>query len=79
MTNQKEILKEEQELRQFATRSIQAIQDIKKGDILEEGKNFEILRPGNRKRGMEARFLTSVNGKKSNEDIQKGDGICSIE
>jgi len=78
-SGKKEILKEEQELRQFATRSIQAIQDIKKRDILEEGVNFEILRPGNRKRGLEARFLTLVNGKKSKEDVQKGDGICFIE
>ena len=33
-SGKKEVLKEEQELRQFASRSIQAIQDIKKGDIL---------------------------------------------
>ena len=78
-SGKKEILEEEKELRQFATRSIQAIQDIKKGDVLEEGRNFEILRPGNRTRGIEPRFLTSINGKKSKEDIKKGDGICSVE
>jgi len=78
-SGKKEILEEEKELRQFATRSIQAIQDIKKEDVLEEGRNFEILRPGNRTRGIEPRFLTSVNGKKSKEDVKKGDGICSVE
>ena len=78
-SGKKQILAEEQELRQFATRSIQAIQDIKKGDILQEGINFEILRSGNKKRGIEPRFLMSVNGKKSKEDVPKGDGICHVE
>ncbi len=78
-SGKKEILEEELEIRQFATRSIQAIKDIKKGEILEESKNFEVLRPGNRKRGMEARFLTSVIGKNSKEDVKKGNGICFVE
>jgi len=75
----KEILEEEFELRKFATRSIQAIKDVKKGEILEEGINFEILRPGNRARGMEARFLDKIQGKKTKNDIKKGDGITEFE
>src|SRR6267143_164184 len=71
----KEILKEELELRRFATRSIQAIRDISKGEILQEGVNFEILRPGNRIRGIEPRFLATVNGKKAVREIKRGDGI----
>ena len=74
----KEILEDEKELRQFATRSIQAIQDIEKNDILIEGKNFDILRPGNRIRGIEPRFLTSVSGKKSTKFIQNGEGITDF-
>ncbi|MDE1818801.1 MAG: N-acetylneuraminate synthase family protein [Thaumarchaeota archaeon] len=75
----KEILKEEFELRRFATRSIQAIKDISKGEILQEGINFEILRPGNRIRGVEPRFLDIVNGKKAIKEIKRGDGITEYE
>lgn len=77
-SGKKEVLEEEQELRQFASRSIQAIQDIKKGDILEEGVNFEILRPGSRIRGIDSRFLFSINNKKSKIDVMKGDGITEF-
>ncbi len=75
----KEILKEELELRRFATRSIQAIRDISKGEILQEGVNFEILRPGNRIRGIEPRFLATVNGKKAVREVKRGDGITEYE
>lgn len=75
----KVVLDEEQELRKFATRSIQAIKNISKGEILSEGKNFDILRPGNRSRGVEARFLSSVEGKKAKKDIALGDGVMDLE
>jgi len=78
-TGQKEILEVEKELRQFATRSIQATTNISKGDILHEGINFDILRPGNRVRGLEPRFLDTVNGKKATKAINKGDGITEFE
>lgn len=75
----KSIIPEEEELRNFATRRIQSITDISKGDILKEGVNFEILRPGNRLSGLEARFLEDVEGKKATKDIQSGDGILDFE
>jgi len=75
----KEILDDEKELRQFATRSIQAIENISEGDILHEGENFDILRPGNRIRGLEARFLDTVNGKKATKEVNKGDGVTEFE
>lgn len=78
-TGNKIVLDEEQELRKFATRSIQAIKNISRGEILQEGKNFEILRPGNRLRGIEARFLNSVEGKRAKKDIALGDGIEDFE
>lgn len=78
-SGQKEILKDELELRKFATRSIQAITDISKGEILREGINFEILRSGNRIRGLEARFLELINGKKAIKKIERGDGITEFE
>lgn len=74
-SGQKEILKIEDELRRFATRSIQATKPIKKGDVLREGENFDILRPGEKVRGLEARFLEKIEGKKAVKDIQAGEGI----
>lgn len=75
----KEILKEELELRLFATRSIQAIKNISKGEVLREGYNFDILRPGSRSRGMEAKLLNEVNGKRAKKDIKSGEGITEYE
>jgi sialic acid synthase SpsE len=49
----------------FATRSIQANKDISKGEVLREGYNFEVLRPGNRIRGLDAHFLNKVRGKRA--------------
>jgi len=71
----KDILEVEKELSQFARRSIQAISKIQKGDEFVEGVNFEILRPGKKSRGIEPRFLNSLNGKKAKTDIDVGEGI----
>lgn len=78
-TGEKKILEEELELRRFATRSLQAIKNIKKGEILKEGHNFDVLRPGNRTRGIEARFVLEVNGKKASRDYKVGEGITDFE
>ena len=75
----KQVLNVELELQKFATRSIQATKNISKGDILFEGENFDILRPGNRIRGLDAKFLDIVNGKKATKDISIGDGILDYE
>ena len=69
------ILDAEIELRQFATRALQATKKISKGEILREGLNFNVLRPGSKSRGIEARFLNQVNGKKAVNDIDIGEGI----
>jgi N,N'-diacetyllegionaminate synthase len=74
-TGEKKILEEEEELRKYATRSIQAIKEIKKGEIFQESINIEVLRPGNKKRGIEARFLESIVGKQANKDYEEGEGI----
>ena len=71
----KVILADEFELRQFATRSLQATRKISKGETLKEGFNFDVLRPGTRSRGIDARFLNEVNGKKAANDIDIGEGI----
>ena len=76
---EKIVLNDEQELLLFAKRKIQAIKNIQKGDVLKEGFNFEVLRPGNRVRGLEPRFLDKINGTKSTKDVLKGDGITEFE
>ena len=76
---EKVILEEEEELQRFAKRSIQAIKNIRKGDLLEEGVNFEILRPGNRTKGLSPQFLDQINGKRALFDVKKGDGISSFD
>ena len=75
----KNILSEENELFYFAKRRIQAIKDIKKGDILKEGVNIEILRPGNKIRGLDPRLINQVDGKKAKTDIKLGDGITEYQ
>ena len=60
-------------------RNCKNVKTISKGDILSEGKNFDILRPGNRIRGLDAKFLDIVNGKKVTKDILIGDGILDYE
>lgn len=73
--NRKSVLNVEEELRDFAVRRVQAINDIKKGERFTEGKNIEVLRPGNRTRGAEARFLLRINGKISKRSIKSGEGV----
>jgi N-acetylneuraminate synthase len=74
-TGIKIVEKTEKELEKFATRSIQAIIPIQKGDKLKFEKNFELLRPGKRGRGADAININKINGKTSKRKIQTGDGI----
>jgi N-acetylneuraminate synthase len=73
------ILDEENELAKFANRRIQAIKNIKKGEIFKEGTNMEILRPGNKSRGLDPRLINEINGKKAKKDINIGEGITEYE
>lgn len=75
----KTILEEEKELWQFAKRAIQATCDISKGDVLKEGHNFDVLRPGNMQRGLDAKFLEMIQDKKAKSDIKRGEGITEFE
>jgi len=76
---EKIILDVENELLCFAKRRIQAIKNIKKGEILKEGVNIEILRPGNKTRGLDPRLMNEVDGKKAKDDISLGEGITEYE
>lgn len=71
----KVVHEDELELRKFARRGLQAIKNIVKGDTLHEGKNIEILRPGQQVLGVHPKFLTEIEGKKAKRDIPIGSGI----
>jgi len=75
----KEILPVEVELAQFANRSLQVTKNVKRGEIFQEGINFDILRPGNRIRGLSPINIDKINGKKAVKDISIGDGILEYE
>ena len=76
-SGEKTILPEEKELRKFAVRAIHAIKNIEKGEILKSGVNFDILRPGNKQRGADARFLDKIHGKISKKSFKIGEGILA--
>jgi sialic acid synthase SpsE/RimJ/RimL family protein N-acetyltransferase len=71
----KEVLAAEDELRAFARRGLQATRAIRRGEVLREGQNFDILRPGKQRQGMHPRFIEDVEGRRAARDIELGDGI----
>ena len=74
-SGQKVVTDPEKELRNFAVRAVQARRDIRRGDELVEGGNIEVLRPGNRSRGMHPRLLHELRGRRAARDIATGDGV----
>lgn len=71
----KEIDPSEEELRHFARRGIQAIRTIHSGDILKEGDNIAILRPGKQPLGLHPKHLSQLNGKPASRTIHIGQGV----
>jgi len=63
----------EKELFRFAKRSIQAIKDIKRGDLFSE-KNIAILRPGKQDQGVSPKYWPIILGRKSKCNLKKGQG-----
>lgn len=74
-TAEKFVQHAEEELYSFARRVVQATQPIQQGDILREGVNIDILRPGKQNPGLHPRFILEIEGKKATRDIPLGDGI----
>ena len=72
---QKVVYKEENELRDYAQRSIQATIDIAVGDVFLEGENIDILRPGKQKQGIHPKHLGDIEGKIATRRIPLGDGV----
>lgn len=71
----KEILPVEQELAAFARRGLQAVRDIKAGQVLREGDNYNILRPGRQKPGLHPKYIDRCEGKAAAKDIPAGQGL----
>src|SRR5271165_376372 len=71
----KRILPEEQELSSFARRGLQATREIVPGEILHEGVNYAVLRPGKQNRGVHPRFRGRLEGRPSARRIPLGEGL----
>jgi N-acetylneuraminate synthase len=71
----KEILPVEHELAIYARRGLQATIPIAGQEVLREGGNFAILRPGRQKPGAHPRYLDRVEGRKARRPISLGEGI----
>lgn len=74
-SDEKFVQKDEDELRNFAQRGIQAVKNISKGEVFQQGQNIDILRPGTQNKGLHPKFLKEIVGKKASRDILLGDGI----
>jgi sialic acid synthase SpsE len=69
----------EEELAAFAVRRLQAVSDIAAGEELIEGRNFDVLRPGSRSRGLHPRYLSAIGGRRAARAIPAGDGITGAD
>ena len=65
----------ETELRSFAVRAIQATRDLAPDDLLVEGENIDVLRPGKRSVGMHPRHLDALRGRRAARHIPAGEGL----
>ena len=72
---QKSVQNAEEELFCFAKRAIQSLRSIRRGEILQDGYNVAILRPGNNRKGAHPSFYSSVCGKRAVREISMGEGI----
>ncbi len=74
-SGKKEVQAAEEELFHYSQRGIQATRDVAAGDVLREGENVDILRPGKNRKGLNPFFINEVNGRRATRDIPAGDGI----
>jgi N-acetylneuraminate synthase len=65
----------EEELVRYAVRGLQATRDIAAGEVLREGENIDILRPGKNRKGLNPFYINAVNGRRATRDIPAGDGL----
>ena len=73
----KRVRPEEEELRSYAQRAIQAIRPIASGETLREDDNVAIRRAGQQRKGVHPLFLSDLEGRPATRDVPLGDGIQS--
>lgn len=66
---------EEEELRSYAQRSLQAIRLIRQNETLHEDVNVAILRPGKQRHGAHPRHIVEMEGRRAVREIPVGDGV----
>ncbi len=71
----KEIFNQEEELASIARRGLQASCMISKGDLLQEGVNVSILRPGMQRLGIHPKYIEDIEGRAAAQNIALGCGI----
>lgn len=71
----KKVYEEEDELYLFIRRGIQALKDIQPGELLKEGVNMAILRPGKQTKGLHPKFIEQIEGQAARHFIAAGAGI----
>lgn len=74
-SGEKSIQPAEEELARYGVRGIQATRDVAAGEILKEGENVDILRPGKNRLGLNPFEIGRVDGRPARRDIPAGDGI----
>lgn len=71
----KRVLPEERELAEFARRGLQATCEIAPGEILREGVNYAVLRPGKQAPGIHPRYRERLEGRPAGRRIAAGEGL----
>ncbi len=71
----KQVLPAEKELAAYARRGLQATCVIQAGEVLKEGRNYDVLRPGQQQLGAHPKFISNIEGRKAARSIALGDGI----
>ena len=71
----KRIADAEKELASFARRGLQAIRPIALGEVLREGENYAVLRPGKRSLGIHPRYREQLEGRPARRAIALGEGL----
>lgn len=69
------IFPQEEELASHYRRGIQVIQEIRTGDLLREGVNIAILRPGGQITGLHPSSIDRIDGKRAVRDLALGTGV----
>jgi len=74
-TGKKVVQPAEEELFHYSLRGLQATREIAAGEELREGENFDILRPGKNRRGLNPFDIALVEGRRAARAIKAGEGI----